>query len=356
MREFAVISLAKVCVVVALLLFLPASNAVAEKVRCPKTIPDPYTGPLLLESKYVQSDTTKSTLKDSVSTESEAVKKHIQGYTKLVVSLADFYLKSDSDRKSTALHCLDLALSIWADANALLSKDASKTGKAVRKWALAAVAMAAYKVQRLSDGEFQVSDVHKRWLTNVADKVVEDYQDRLSPDFRYFNNHDYWAAWSVTATALVTNEHRHIAYAYAVLDRASQQVVVSTELNVGWLPNETARGALALNYLHYALTPLVMLDYYHSDFLLSPSPITQKLMAMVRLLRQYPATPDVYNDIMSANQKTVAAYKAAWLIPYLHQHPQDEAARNLYGQYSKDVDGYSQLGGMLLPLFPLEGD
>ncbi|UTF59860.1 alginate lyase family protein [Gilvimarinus sp. DA14] len=328
-------------------------SAVHKVQACPKDIAEPYTGALQIESKYVQTDKSKSTLKEGIGADSKAVKEQIQSYGKQVVAFSDYMIRANGEAQKAAQSCLEQALTDWAEAGALLSGDVSKTGMAMRKWTLASIAMAVYKLQALNIGDFSLTERQRAWLDKLADKVVDDYKERLSPDFRYFNNHDYWAAWAVVANALATGNTAHINYAYAVLDRAAAQLEVDKQRNVGWLPNEVGRGKLAMNYMHYALSPLVMLNNYAEKFSLASNKSEKAVILMVNFISGFADNPGAFSDIVSGPQEPVPAYKAAWLIPYLHRYPKDKAAMQLYDRYDQDVDGYSQLGGLLEPLYPL---
>ena len=57
---------------------------------------------------------------------------------------------------------------------------------------------------------------------------------------------------------------------------------------------------------------------------------------------------------VNARQQTVAGYRMAWLIPFLHRYPDHRLARALYQHEDGDVDGYSQIGGRLKPLYGMD--
>tara|TARA_R110000850_G_scaffold80265_46_gene172652 strand:- start:829 stop:1980 length:1152 start_codon:yes stop_codon:yes gene_type:complete len=324
--------------------------------NCPKPIVEPYVGPLQIESKYVQSDATKATLKESLSDNSKVVKAQIEQFGKQLVVFSDYYVRESSAKGVVALSCVHAALGAWAEAGALLTKDVSKTGVAVRKWTLASVSMVVYKLNALSAGEFQLTQTEKDWLITLADRVFDDYRARLDPGFKYFNNHDYWTAWALLSTSMATESNRHVDYAYAVLARALAQVTLSDDGRYGWLPNEIGRSQLALNYMHYALNPLIMVAYYadRTGYTLTQND-EATLAAMVRFVSAAELMPEKVTDIFTTKQDPVPAYKLAWLIPYLHQRPSDEAAGSLFKARGGQVDGYSQLGGLIEPLFSLSG-
>ncbi|RMR50983.1 Alginate lyase [Pseudomonas cichorii] len=68
------------------------------------------------------------------------------------------------------------------------------------------------------------------------------------------NNHSYWAAWSVMATAVATN--RRDLFDWAVKEYKIAAFQIDKD---GFLPNEVKRRQRALAYHNYALPPLAMI-------------------------------------------------------------------------------------------------
>jgi len=329
----------------------------APKVACPDKLIPPYSGPLTIESKYDQSDSSKSTLKESRSAESERIYRQIQTFSKQLVGYSDRYVRSDNEAYSkVALACFDQSLSNWAEADALMSEDASKNGQAMRKWTLAAVASAARKLTLLSDGQYELSSKQELWLRRLASKVKSDYQPRLTANFKGINNHDYWAGWAVTVTGMLLNDGGDRQWGYQAFDHAMGQIESEQkgDLSVGWLPNEMGRRHLATEYTQYALLPLVFLAV-HADA--NDHPLTSaqrsKLMALVNMATMMMIYPEKVRSLLSDDQKIPEGHKLAWLVPWLHAYPDNAVARELYDHFKGEVDGYSQAGGLIEAIYPV---
>lgn len=326
-------------------------------LACPKTPPTPFTGALTVESKYDQSDVSKSTLREDVSTDSKAIQAAVTDYTKRLVVFSDYYLRADNPRQAAAaLACLDRWLTHWAQADALTTRDVTKTGVAVRKWALAAMASVVVKMERLTDGQFSLNEVQRAWFARLADIVIEDYSPRLASDFRYFNNHDHWAALAVARTGQILQRADYGAWAGRVVQRAYDQVHLTADGQYGYWPNELARAELAANYMHYALVPLVLLaeSAGRQGLPALTAEQEQRLQALANFSAQLVLDPGSLKAQVNARQQTVAGYRMAWLIPFLHRYPDHRLARALYQHEDGDVDGYSQIGGRLKPLYGMD--
>lgn len=319
---------------------------------CPKAVPAPWTGSLTIESKYDQSDASKSTLRKR-SAESDALQRQISEFSKGLVRFGDYAIEKAGTRKGdVALACLSGWLHEWADANALLSSDATKTGVAVRKWTLAAISSVLLKTDRVLPGQLPADPRRETWLLALADRVIGEYDSRLDASFKYFNNHDYWAAWAIASTGLLLNREDYLRWADARLKRAISQLEMAPDSDIAWLPNEIAREQLAANYINYALVPLVMLE---STLPEAGYPLTgdeqKRFSALVNFAALIELEPSSLSTVLDDGQESVPDYKMVWLIPWLNGHPQHALARRLYNDRDGDVDGYSQAGGKLAPWF-----
>jgi len=333
----------------------PASGLTPyQQLQCRYPVPPAYTGPLQIESKYDQSDASKSTLKAQRADTSVDIQRQIDQYSKQVVRFADYWLEHGIDKNSLmALACMDQWLLGWARAGALTSQDASKTGKAARKWALAALATAVWKTQVLSAGQLQLRKEQMDWFQQLAEQVIQDYSPRLNPDFAYFNNHDYWAAWAVSVTGLVLHKPAYGDWGDRILRRGLQQITpLPAQTEYAVLPNEMQRRTLALNYTHYALVPLSLL--YDSGVRAGRSysqQEQQRLQQLAALAAQAVLEPQQVAKLFDGQQQPVADYKLVWLYPFLQQFPNHRQAQQLYRHKGDAIDRYSQVGGRIQPLF-----
>ncbi|MCP5162889.1 MAG: alginate lyase family protein [Hahellaceae bacterium] len=332
------------------------SRKVAD-VSCPKAVPEAFRGALNVQSKYDQSDKSKSTLLAKRDDESEEIQSQIQEYAKGVVRLADYAVSDASDRKAQqAEACLTQWLDAWANDHALETDDTSKTGQAVRKWTLATLAMVALKTEALTNGQWQASTTTRNWFNRLGRQVMTDYSPRLDPGFKYFNNHDHWAAWSVFSSGLLSNDKEMMAWGYKVFSLALDKAVFDKRHQYAYFPNELARKHLATNYTHFSLTPLVMLARYlpNAGYPLS-SDQSGTLIALANFASVAVTDPGSLKSYLGDKQSPVAGYKLAWTQVFLSMHPDNKPVRALYDSEKGDVDGYSQLGGKLSQLYPVEG-
>jgi len=314
-------------------------------LRCRQSPPAAYTGSLQIDSKYDQTDASKSTLR-RLSRESEQVRKRLTDYQRgLLQIVTRFERASGAEEVNYSLACLDQWLAAWAGPGALLSTDTSSTGKAVRKWSLAAIASGLMKVRALSDNEYELSAVQRDWLRRLTDAVIVDYGPRQTLSFDWFNNHDYWAAWAVSASAMLLNRDDYLCWANTTLRLAFAQMVPGQNGDYMQLPLETARGELAVEYTHYALIPLVLLAEAAE---VNGSPLSdmerQRLGRLVNFAVLGVATPGRLPEL-SEPQKRPGGHKMIWLLPFLKQQPEHLLAQSLYREEKDETGSYSQVGG-----------
>jgi len=315
---------------------------------CPYRAPAPYTGNLMLDSRYDESTSAAAAADDG------RIKQYIDSYQMYLARFADYYMNDpSSDIGITALACLDQWTQLWAAADALTTTEATDTGVAVRKWALASVASTLWKANRLSGNQFLIEDTQARWLTRLADIVIAEHTPRLDPGYPYFNNHDYWAAWAVTVTGQLLNRPDYLDWSEQVLQRALTQITPS-ELNarLAVLPNELARGALAARYTHYALIPLFLLYDAQVNYGRRYSEENRnRLQQLATFAAATILRPDYVAPLFSTQQQAVPDYYLVWLYPFLHQFPNHPYAKQLLQQKAGSIDGYSQVGGRIAPLY-----
>ena len=214
--------------------------------------PTPYTDKLVFRSKYEGSDKARATLNK----ESEkAFRESTASITKLERGVSKQVMGYMRDGRPEQLDCTLTWLTAWAKADALLSTDFNHTGKSMRKWALGSVA-SAYLRLKFSESKPlaaypQQSQLIEAWFSKLGDQVVKDWS--YLP-LKKVNNHSYWAAWSVMATAVATDRQDLFDWAVEQYRVGANQVD-----DEGFLPNELNRKQRALAYHNYALPPLAMI-------------------------------------------------------------------------------------------------
>ncbi|SEG77109.1 alginate lyase family protein [Marinobacterium lutimaris] len=323
-----------------------------QDLSCPRSPPEPYTGHLQLDSKYDQSDASKSKVV-GLPEETAEIKEWITEYFKGVAKIVGYFEKADSAQEANvSLACLDLWLDSWAEGGALLSRDSSSNGKAARKWALAAISSTLMKVDAISDGKYRRSASLDRWLRDLAEAVIDDYTPRQTLEYRWFNNHDYWAAWAVSSTGQLLNRDAYLEWADVTLHLALEQMVPTKDGKYRHLPMETARGNRAVDYTHYALVPLVLLVEAAEVNDLAFSADDQNRMAGLAGFAIQGVLDPSSLDELTVKQKKVGSHKMVWLLPFLQQQPRHVLARELYREQGEEVGSYSQIGGNIRVFYP----
>ena len=234
----------------------PAVYYAAVQVRdkapraCPQ-MPQPYTGELVFRSKYEGSGKARATLnRDS----EKAFREKTAAITELergVAKQVTYYMREGQPEQ---LECALKWLETWAKADALLSEEYNHTGKSVRKWALGSLSSAYLRLKFSSSQPLapypERTAAIEAWFAEMAEHSVHDWSDL---PLKKVNNHSYWAAWSVMASAVATDRRDLFDWAVAQIRLGANQVD-----DDGYLPNELKRSQRALAYHNYSLPPLMM--------------------------------------------------------------------------------------------------
>ncbi|WP_296219356.1 mannuronate-specific alginate lyase [Pseudomonas sp. UBA2684] len=216
-----------------------------------KTPPHPYTAKLEFRSKYEGSGKARATL----NRESErAFREKTAAITEMEREINQQVMHYMRDGQREQLECTLQWLGNWAQANALLSSEYNHTGKSVRKWALGSLSSAYLRLKFSASQPLapyrQQSQLIESWFVKLAEQTVHDWSDL---PLKKINNHSYWAAWSVMASAIASDRRDLFDWAVAQFRVAANQVD-----DDGYLPNELKRSQRALAYHNYALPPLAM--------------------------------------------------------------------------------------------------
>lgn len=221
------------------------------KFRC-EAAPKPYTGALQFRSKYEGSDKARATLnldsERAFRTSTEAITTLEKGVSKMVTQ----YMR---DGRPAQLDCALTWLGTWARADALMSTQYNHTGKSMRKWALGSMSGSWLRLkfsrsQPLAAHQAEAELIEK-WFARLAEQTVRDWSNL---PLQKINNHSYWAAWSVMATAVATDRRDLFDWAVKEYKVGANQVDEQ-----GFLPNEIKRRQRALAYHNYALPPLALI-------------------------------------------------------------------------------------------------
>ncbi|CAG8866994.1 Alginate lyase [Pseudomonas fluorescens] len=217
-----------------------------------EAVPTPYTRSLQFRSKYEGSDKARATL-NTVS--EKAFRDSTADITTLERGVAKMVGQYMRDGRAQQLDCTLSWLGSWARADALMSTDYNHTGKSMRKWALGSMSSSWLRLKfsnaRPLAAHQAEAEAIERWFARLAEQTVRDWSDL---PLEKINNHSYWAAWSVMATAVATDRRDLFDWAVKEFKVGANQVDAQ-----GFLPNEIKRKKRALAYHNYALPPLAMI-------------------------------------------------------------------------------------------------
>lgn len=222
-----------------------------KKPRSCAAPPKPYTAKLVFRSKYEGSDKARATLNKAAEKAFRASTADITELERGVNSQVMRYMDG-GDRQQ--LECALNWMASWAQADALLSAEHNHTGKSIRKWTLGSLSSAYLRLKFSASQPLapyqQQTRLIESWFVEMAERTVRDWSDL---PLKKVNNHSYWAAWSVMATAVATDRRDLFDWAVAQFRVAASQVDAD-----GYLPNELKRKQRALAYHNYSLPPLAM--------------------------------------------------------------------------------------------------
>ncbi|GHT85760.1 alginate lyase [Betaproteobacteria bacterium] len=285
---------------------------------CSHVAPTPHTGALHFRSRYEGSDRARATLNPEAEADYRDKTRNIREMERGVVKYATTTL-----RKGTLqdLDCAVAWLDTWAQADALMSADFNHTGKSMRKWALGSLASAWVSLKFSASKPLaaypQQAQRIEAWLARLAEQTVSDWSDL---PLERVNNHSYWAAWAVMASATALD--RHDLFDWAV-DRFR---IAATQVNRdGFLPNELRREQRALAYHNYALTPLVMVAAFAAangvDLRTEQDAALRRLAEQVISGIENPAAFVCATGVLQDDDNLKDNADFAWLEPYCTLYP-----------------------------------
>jgi len=219
---------------------------------CPG-MPAPFVGPLDFPSKYAGGDTAHATLDRVAEARYKALTHTLTALEKGITHSVDKYVSSGD---AAALQCALDWYAGWASEQALLGEARTHTGRAARKWTLGALSGAylrlKFSASKPLDKYARQTRSIEAWLVRLAERVMQEWP--LSDPIEQINNHYYWAAWSLMATAVIMDRRDLFDWSLRMVRIFERQVD-----SAGYLPNELARKSRALQYNNYAITPIAMI-------------------------------------------------------------------------------------------------
>jgi Alginate lyase len=222
-----------------------STQAFAAEVECAVVAAPAKT--LATQSKYDQSDSSRSTILDRAHQERNAALTPIR---RSIAELAQIsFATQDALKTSPYGACINENVIRWARAGALTQMDTADAYLARDRFMgeiLLTMMSSAKKYPMTSEDRVIVNN----WLVTIADQTVEFYEYRAGQKSK-MNNHRYWAGLSVGATGFFLGNKK-----YEDWGKLSYELGVCQVDAAGFLPLELSRGELALDYHIYSLRPL----------------------------------------------------------------------------------------------------
>lgn len=227
--------------------FAPLPSPTRPASRCPEA-PEPI---LNIEGVAYYTDPAFSRV-DPVRREADrAVQARLDALTHVVQAAVERARSGEQGAAACAVKLLDA----WARARAMLGQ-VNLQGSYHRVWALAGAALAFLQVRDGPGQDPEAVGRVARWMGDLA-RAARPYYDRSSraaiSDLR--NNHAAWAGLAVAAAGIASDDRSHFYWGIGKLRAQLSQVTPA-----GALPQELARGALALRYHLFALEPIAALE------------------------------------------------------------------------------------------------
>lgn len=309
--------------------------------------PSPFMAVLDIPSKYEGSDASRSTENPEANARYQQAIKPIAAMEKGYAAMVRKYVKTGD---SIILDCSMRWLNQWAEADALMNRAPTHTGRSIRKWALGSLASSYLRLARSSTTPLRDELTRRKnieaWFGRLADRVISEWP--VTDPIDGFNNHYYWSAWAITAAAAATDRRDLLDSAMAYYQVFGKQVDSD-----GYLPAELSRRTRALSYHAYALGPLSMIAAFAK--VNNVAGLTQSNSALNRLAMR---TFEGLNQPVSFDARAGAAQDPAslgkrsqwnWLEPYCWAEACGLEMRYARSQRAPHVN--TRLGGDLTALF-----
>lgn len=180
------------------------------------------------------------------------------------------------DEVDPQVACLNRIFSEQDRLGVLIEKSRAMQSGYEQHWALAGLALAAFKLQRAGE---PLSPQAVDWLRRIAGQVVNFHNEHGQ-----LNNHALWAALGVGTTGYLTDDRQLIDWANAKVASALADMAED-----GTLPREIGRKARASHYHFFAAKPLFTYAGIRACFgepMIAEGPALLKLReALHRILR-----------------------------------------------------------------------
>jgi poly(beta-D-mannuronate) lyase len=276
--------------------------------------PAPFTGTLDFPSKYQGSGKARDELNLETDAQYTLSTKPLTDMERGVARLTTKYMATGDPAQ---LECAIGWLATWADAGALQGDATNHGGKSLRKWTLGSLSSAYLRLKFSSSAPLaaypkQAARI-EAWFGAVADRVKSEWsaQDPIAK----INNHYYWAAWSMMATAVATDRQDLFDAAVVLFRVFSRQVDAE-----GFLPNEIARASRAAQYQSYAMLPISMVAAFAKangvDLAAAGDDALTRFGQRVQILIEDPASVETRTATPQTSDAANSSASWVWLEPY----------------------------------------
>lgn len=227
--------------------FAPLQSPTRPASRCPES-PEPM---LNIEGVVYYTDPAYSRVDPARLEADRAVQARLDALLNVVQAAVERARSGEQGAAACAVRLLDA----WAQARAMLGA-VNLQGGYHRVWALAGAALAFLQVRDAPGHDPAAVGRVTTWMRDLA-RAIRPHYDRASQaaisDRR--NNHAAWAGLAVAAAGIASDDRSHFYWGVGKLRAQLSQVTPA-----GALPQELARGGLALRYHLFALEPIAALE------------------------------------------------------------------------------------------------
>ena len=292
-----------------------APGRLIPKAAAPCTSPPaPFTGVLEFPSKYEGSGRSRDTFNAESAAAYKKKTQPIVSMEKGLVSLVKHYRRSGNVADAD---CALGWLSTWAAADAMRGEARNHTGRSLRKWSLGTMA-SAYLQLKFAAAQPLASHPEKAarieaWLAAIATQVKAEWP--ASDPIEKINNHYYWAAWSLMATAIATDRRESFDSALVLYRVFEKQIDAD-----GVLPNEMKRASRAAEYHNYAMAPLAMIAAFAKangvELAANDDSALSRLAVRAQTALDDPQSFKAQAGAMQETKALEPSSASAWLEPY----------------------------------------
>ena len=268
----------------------------------------------------------------------------IDGFSRDVVKAADAYQTTGS---RAAAQCVSALLENAAKQKAMTGDMDGHQAAYVRKWNLAAWAIAYLKIRGSGVVPEESNKTIAAWMKKLADAskgYVEDKRSHGAGSDSY-NNHLYWTGLAVGAAAIVNNDRGLFRWSTDAYKQGVRDI-----RDDGTLPLEMDRGQMALHYHLYALAPLMLIAefgetngedlYAERDFAI------KRLVARCVEGLEDPKYFQQRTGVQQVTTPEISAWEISWAQAYTRRFP-DARISGLLAKASHL--NYTTLGGLPPP-------